>query len=156
MDGEGVRDSLLEVVKDPPAHAHCMNDRREVVIKENQVRRLPGDVCTSQAHGDSDVGRLKRWRIVDAVPGHGHHVTRFFERLDEAKLLVRHRPGEYVYRSDPLSEGACRHASQFGTCDNARNISEARLAGDAPCGTRVVAGNHHDSDSRLSALLDGA
>ena len=45
-----------------------------VVVGEHHVGGLFGHVGAGDAHGHADVGPLERWRIVDAVAGHRHHV----------------------------------------------------------------------------------
>ncbi len=59
---------------------------------------LAGHVGAPAAHGDADVGRFQRRRVVHAVAGHGHDLAVGLERVDQAQLLLGHHPGEDVGR----------------------------------------------------------
>ena len=66
-------------------------DRRDqggqVVVREDEVRGLPGHLGASLAHRHPDVGRPQRRCIVHAVPGHGHDVTCPLEGAHQGVLV---------------------------------------------------------------------
>ena len=81
---------------------------------------LHGDVGAG-AHGDADVGRGERRRVVDAVAGHGDDAALRLVALHDRALLV----GQ----------------------DLGLDLLDAELAGDRLGGRPVVAGEHHDADA---------
>ena len=51
------------------------DDRGKIVVCQDQVRSLLGDVGAGQPHCHADVGLLKCRGVVDAVAGDGDHVA---------------------------------------------------------------------------------
>ena len=103
------------------ALAHRLDDGREVVVGEDHLRRLLGHLGAGDAHGDADVGRLQRRRVVDAVAGHRDDVAVGLQRVDDAQLVRRRdagvdrasrarrrrsRPSSSASSSAPVSAGA--------------------------------------------------
>ena len=68
------------------------DDGGEVVVQQDEVRGLAGDVGAGSAHRDPDVGLLQRRAVVDAVTGHRHHVPSGPERAGDAQLALRRHP----------------------------------------------------------------
>jgi hypothetical protein len=114
--GEEVANDLFEIVKDDAAVLDGLDDRGEGV-EEHHVGGLDGNVGAA-AHGDADVGRLERGRVVDAVARHGHDAV-LLELLDNAQLLLGRRARKddlLVLRQDlPL---VCAHAHQVRTAED--------------------------------------
>ena len=79
---------LADVREDPAALADGADDRGEVVVGEDHVRRLLGDVGAGDAHRDADVGRLQRGRVVDAVAGHRDDPAVGLQRVDDPQLVL--------------------------------------------------------------------
>ena len=46
-----------------------VDDRGEVVISQNNVGSVFGDIRASLTHGNTDISALEGWRIVDTVTG---------------------------------------------------------------------------------------
>ena len=86
---ERVRDRLLEVVENEAALLHAVDDGGEVIVEEDHVRRLLGDVRSHDAHRDADVGLLERGSVVDTVAGHGNDLAAALVVLDDDELLLR-------------------------------------------------------------------
>ena len=84
---------LADVGEDRPALADGGDDRGEVVVGEDHVRRLLRHVGAGDAHRDADVGRLQRRGVVHAVAGHGHDVAVGLEGVDDAQLVLGRHPG---------------------------------------------------------------
>jgi len=61
-----IADELFHVVVDGTALFDCRHDGREVVVGEHHLRGRLGD-RRSRSHGDSDLGLLEGWGIVDSV-----------------------------------------------------------------------------------------
>ncbi len=90
-------------MKDALALLHRGDDRREVVVEQDNVGSFLmkgpmlligppnyvdylADVCSGDAHGDADVGHLDRDAIVDAVPGDADGVAAGLEGGHNASL----------------------------------------------------------------------
>ena len=83
---------ILNVVEDGLALLNRMQDRREIIIRQNHVRRLLGDVGPVHAHCDANIRLLQRRRIVDPVARHGDNIAAGLQGSDDFHLVVRVRP----------------------------------------------------------------
>ena len=68
-----------------------MNNRREIVIHQDDVRCLLGYFSPRDAHRESNVGCLESRTIVRAVSGDSYNIATFFERLNQRSLILRAR-----------------------------------------------------------------
>ena len=134
---------LADVREDPAALADGADDRGEVVVGEDHVRRLLGDVGAGDAHRDADVRRLQRGRVVDAVAGHRDDPPVRLERVDDAQLVLRRDAG---VDGDLPHRGRARlvvERLELAAGDDARaGRGDAEVGGDPRRGVRVVAGDH--------------
>ena len=73
--GQQKQNRFLDVLVDVAPFARSLFNSGKIVIRQNHIRRALGDVGTRDAHGDADVSRLERGRIVDAVAGHGDDIA---------------------------------------------------------------------------------
>ena len=80
---------LADVGEDPASLADRGDDRGEVVVGEDHVRRLLGHVGAGDAHRDADVGRLQRRRVVHAVARHRDDLAVRLQRVDDPQLVLR-------------------------------------------------------------------
>ena len=64
------------------------DDGGEVVVLQDHVAGVLGDVGAGDAHRDADVGLLERGRVVDAVAGHRDDLAIALQRLDDAQLVL--------------------------------------------------------------------
>lgn len=67
VGGEHVEDELLDVVKDTATLLDGGHDRGKVVVAENDIRGILGDIRTGLTHGNTDIGTAERGRIVDTI-----------------------------------------------------------------------------------------
>ncbi len=89
-------------------------------------RALDGDI-RARAHGDADIGRGERRRVVDAVPGHGDH---------------------FALRPEPRHHGGFPVRQHIGL-----DLVDAEAACHGLRGGAVVAGQHDNADAvRLQGL----
>ena len=93
FDESRKRRNLRMLAKIAAALADGADDRREVVVGEDHVRRLLGDVGAGDAHRDADVRRLQRGRVVDPVAGHRDDPPVRVERVDDPQLVLRRDAG---------------------------------------------------------------
>ena len=136
VDGEDVGHRLVEVVEDPAPLADAAGDRAEVVVGDDQVGGLSGDVGAASAHGDADVGGAQGGGVVDAVAGHADDLTVGVEGADELKLLFGHHAGEHVDGSGSAGEFVVAHRGELRSGDGAGGGVDADVAGDREGGAR--------------------
>ena len=68
-------DVLHQVVVEAAAALDRGHDRGEVVVGEDHLGRVLGDLGAGDPHGHADVGAGQRRRVVHAVAGHGDDVA---------------------------------------------------------------------------------
>ena len=78
---------LLDVSVNAPALSYGVLYRRKVVVEQNHVGGLFGDVGARYAHGDADIGLLQGGTVVHAVARHGGDFTRALQRFDYSQLI---------------------------------------------------------------------
>ena len=113
--------------------------------------RLARHVRSASAHGNADVRRLERGRIVDAVSGHGHDLAARLERVDDTELLLRHDPREHGRGTYAPSQLCFAQLLELFAGHEVFGV-EARLTGDCSGGRRVVAGDHDHLDAGRPAF----
>ena len=125
-----------EVVADPPALSNCGDDRREVVVGEDDVRGLARRLGAREAHRDAHVGATERGRVVDPVAGDRHDLAPGLKALDEVELVRRLDAGEHL---------------RFLCAVRNPDFSRDRLRGD-----RMVTRDHDHVDPCAVGGLDGS
>ena len=75
MHHEEVLETATQVVEKLLALADRLDDRAEVIVQQDDGRRLARAARAALAHGDADVSGLQRGDIVDAVTGHGDNLA---------------------------------------------------------------------------------
>ena len=84
MDREREGDGLADVVVDAPAEANRGDDRRKVIVEQDQGRRFARHVRAASSHGDADVRGFQGRCVIDAIAGHGHDFPTGLEGHDDA------------------------------------------------------------------------
>ena len=102
VTGQQVDDELPDVVEDGPPVLDGGDDGPEPVVLEDHVRRLPGHLGASPAHGHADVGLLERRSVVHAVADHGRDVPRLLVQGEQVQLLRGGDAGEDRGVQQPL------------------------------------------------------
>ena len=92
--GEVVGQEPSDVEEGLAALPHGRHDRGEVVVEQDQVRSLPGDLGAGGAHRDADVGHLQRRCVVHAITGHRHDVPTPAQGLGDPQLVLGRGPGQ--------------------------------------------------------------
>ena len=123
-------------------------DRGEVVVGDDELGGLAGDVGAPAPHGDADVRRAQGRRVIYAVARDGHEMPRLARRLHEVQLLLRRHPREDAGRADRFPELCRRLRSEVGTGnDLLRRRRKPKLARDRQGRDGMVAGDHPHLDS---------
>jgi len=56
-----------------------MNEGTKIVVEQDDGCDLAGAARSAFAHGNTDIGALKGWNIVDAIAGHRNDFTCLFQ-----------------------------------------------------------------------------
>mmetsp|Transcript_111160 Transcript_111160/g.278317 ORF Transcript_111160/g.278317 Transcript_111160/m.278317 type:complete len:556 (+) Transcript_111160:333-2000(+) len=179
---EGVHDGFPEVGAAETALLDAVDDGREVVVLQHDIRSVLGDLGPADAHSDADLCLLQRRRIVDAVTSHRADIADaivavLLVGLHDHLLVDRRHAGEdprvfhgllpphdIVMRLIVREVVGLGHASvQVHARDHGKLIPllGGRIAlenVDALCdgtgGIRVVSSDHHHLDTCLGRLGD--
>ena len=149
---------MLSKIARPSSTAWTM--RGEVVVGQDHVGGLAGDVGAGLAHRDADVGGLERRRVVDAVAGHRDDLAPSTAASGRCASCARARRA----RTRPRRSSAVLERRRRPSSSRSAPVIDARvgarddadLARDGLGGQAVVAGDHDDADAGGVALGDGA
>jgi hypothetical protein len=67
--------NFVRLWKTPRPSSTAASDRRKVVVGQEHIGGLLGDVSPAHAHGDADVSLPQRRSVIDTVTGHGHDMS---------------------------------------------------------------------------------
>ena len=147
-------EALLDVVDDPAALAQPVEQRRERVVAEDEVRRLLGDRGPG-AHRHRDIRASERRSVVDAVAGDGDRPAgsrgrartsrSFWSGVDRATTRSR---GSSVARAGR------RPTPQISSPTTMCSGVEPGLPGDRRRGQRMVARHDDRLDPGLARRLE--
>jgi len=148
-----VGEEAPDVLEGRPTELDGGDDRREVVVEQDQVGCLARDVTAAGSHGNPDIGLAKSGRVVDAVAGHGDDVTPLAESRGDPQLVRRGhaRHDRATLPVQELGESVIVVRQAAAVHHDASVPQEAHLAGDRGRGPRVVAGDHRHPDVRVPA-----
>ena len=73
-----------------PPHDRLHN-RREVIIHNDNVRRLLRDSSACDAHRQAHIRFLQSRRIVCAITRHGNNLPHSFQALNDGQLVLRYQ-----------------------------------------------------------------
>ena len=130
---EDVGEELADVLEDRASLLDGRDDAGEVVVEQDQVRRLFRDVGAGDAHGDADVGGLQGRCVVHAVTGDGNDLALRLQGLHDQHLLLGGHAGEQnLLRIEGELQLRRRDRPQLVTGDDDRpfGCDQADLAGD--------------------------
>jgi hypothetical protein len=87
VDGELELEELPHGVVDVPAPLDGLDDGSKVIVEQDDIGGLSGDLGPGVAHREADVGPLERGRVVGPVAGHGDHLP-VLDQADHHRVLV--------------------------------------------------------------------
>ena len=94
-DREQIGGAFSDIVEYPPPLLDGADDGGEVVIGDDHIRGLFGDLGARPAHGYADIGSSQSRGVVHSVSGHGYDVASCFQGLHYADLVLSGDPGKY-------------------------------------------------------------
>src|SRR5919107_798085 len=127
---------FADVVVDDPALLHRGDDGRKVVVGQDHISSLFGDVGARYAHRHDDMAFLLQ----------GFHYV---------ELVLRRDPRVDRHLLNEVHEILPRQASEISLRQDAPLLGDAELGRDVPGGQGMVASDHHRSDARSLAGLYG-
>jgi hypothetical protein len=157
--GKEIVNEAQDVGDDHAALFHSADDRHEPIVGDDDVGGFLGGIGPAQTHGDANVGRLERRRIVDAIAGHGHDIPAPLERVDDLQLVLwRHAREDRRLGRNPFPCGVVESRQLSGMHRAIRRpvvrVIDAKLPRDLAGGRDLVAGDHHHPDSGATTLGD--
>ena len=153
MHGDDVGHRLAQIVVDAPPETDGAHDRPEIVVQQHKRRCFARHIGAASAHGDADIGRLERRRVIHAVPGHRNHGAMRLECLDDAQLLRRHDAGEDADAGDGRRKLGLAHALNRRAVQHILALKPG-LARDRAGRDGIIAGDHDHADARRLAFAD--
>jgi hypothetical protein len=85
---------LLDVIEQSPAFLDRSHDRGEVIVSQNHVCRLLGDITAIHTHRNADIRLLECGGVIHTVASHDTERMASVHGLDHAHLCRRAAPGE--------------------------------------------------------------
>ncbi|PTD05900.1 hypothetical protein FCULG_00000236 [Fusarium culmorum] len=155
VGGEDVENKLLDVVKDTATFFNGSDNGCKVVITENNIGGVLGDIGTGLTHGNTNIGSAERGRIVDTITSlhtlvmieefegetyHGTELVTSVEGFNHADLGLRSTSGNDKREERKLVDFVVGKAIKGGSSHNH--------------GVDSVLGNHVHA-SRQDTDLDG-
>ena len=160
-DEQTHREDFREVAREQEMHAFthvCVDcppfqdrllDGREIVVREDHVRALAGDIRPVFAHGDADVRGFEGRGVVHPIPRHGHDVAVCLQGFHDVDFVAWAHAGE---DGNAFDEGGLLIESQGGEIlprhDLAFLFRDPKVPRDREGGVRVVARDHDRADAR--------
>merc|ERR1719445_3015995 len=94
VGGQSVSDGLLQVIEDQSALLNTSHNGGKVVVEQDHVSGLLGDVGAGDTHGNTDVGLLQGRRVVDTISGDGNDGAHPLATLHNNQLLLGRSSGK--------------------------------------------------------------
>ncbi|AUX37512.1 uncharacterized protein SOCE836_097370 [Sorangium cellulosum] len=141
---EHIAHEAADILLDGPPFLDGRHDRGEVVVGEDDVRRLLGHLRAAQPHGHADVGGAERGGVVHAVAGHHDHLAGPPQHLHHPQLLLRRRAREGRAGLEQLQERPVIHRVDRRPLGQAIRRIQPDGGGHRARGRGVIARQDHD------------
>ncbi len=149
-------DDLLDVGEHRATGGHGGDNGGEVVIGEDHVRGLFGDVRARDAHGHTDIGSFEGRRIVHTVTGHSHHVAMFLVGIDDAQLVFGRDSGIHRDLLGNALKLIVAHGFQFASCEHSVVwLPYPYFLGYGHGRVFVITRDHHGTNAGRETLANG-
>lgn len=102
MSGNDKYHRLADIVEDAPSQPYGRHNRGKIVVQQYQCSGFTRNIRTPPSHRDTDMCRLQRRRIINAIACHSDDFTRILQRRDQAQFLLRHHAAKNIHMQQPL------------------------------------------------------
>lgn len=145
--GDTVDNVGIHTMEDLAGGLEGIDDGRETGGKEDNIGGGTGSVGGT-LDGNTSIGLLQRWSIVDTVTSHGNEVATLLQDLDDIVLVLGENFSETI--------GSLNEIVDFGTGHGATATeTEALSVVDISSETELTRGFTSDTDGITSQHLDG-
>ena len=90
MNGKNIADRFSDVIINSPSVFYGLHNRSKIIVHQDEVSRLTGNLTAAFAHCDTDVRILQSGRIVDAIACHRNDFSIFLKCLDNPHFVFRY------------------------------------------------------------------
>eukprot|EP00162_Nutomonas_longa_P014766 comp22094_c0_seq1/m.51290 comp22094_c0_seq1/g.51290 ORF comp22094_c0_seq1/g.51290 comp22094_c0_seq1/m.51290 type:complete len:435 (-) comp22094_c0_seq1:846-2150(-) len=153
VDGELELEELAHTVVHGAAPHHGLDNRRKVVVQNDDIGRILGNLGASNAHRQPNIGLGQRCGIVGAVARDGNHITALDQRLDQNKLVRWRRACNHLQARQNGAALLVGHCAELGALDHNAIGQDAALARNRLGRADIVARDHAHKDACLFAFF---
>ena len=150
---EQIVGKLADVIEDPATFFNGSHDGGKVIVQQDHGGGFLGDIRTAQAHRNAHVRLFQGGRIVDPIPGHGHHVSGVLQCLQHLLLHLGRGTRHDIHFLHFFDQRWSAEAAHLTGIHDASPDPE-RL-GDGLGGQTIVAGDHHHPDAGSLGACNG-
>lgn len=155
--GDTVDDVGVHTVEDLARGLEGVDDGRETGGKEDDIGGRSGGV-RGTLDGNTGVGLLERWSVVDTVTSHGNEVATLLQDLDDVVLVLGEDLGETIGSLDEIVDVGSGHGTATTETETFSVVdvgSETELAGSFTGNTDGVTSQHLDGETEGLGFVDG-
>ena len=130
-----------------------VDNRREIVIHQDDVGCLLGHLSPCDAHRESNVSCLECRAIVRAVSGDTNNIATILERFNQYSLILRRGSGKDLQSGgNSLHDIRREHAEVRSFHDNTPSSVDVTLLRNRPGSEHVVPCTHRHTDAGVFAF----
>ena len=134
-----------------------IDNRSKVIVGQNHIGSIFGHICPSDAHGNADVGSFERWRIIDAVTGHGDHRILFLPSFDDSNFITRGSPREHADISNIGCQILVAHLAEVMAGDRLlAAFKDANVFSNGFGRTEMIPSDHNRCNAGLFSSANGS
>ncbi|KAI6767611.1 hypothetical protein HG530_005620 [Fusarium avenaceum] len=159
VDGKLELEELLDRVVNSTTPAESNNDRREVIIHEDNIGGFLGDFGSSNTHRETNISSLESRGIVSTITSDSDNLTQRSQGLDENTLILGTGAGENTELLDNSNTVCFAELAEILTLHDGVGLIDSLLGkdttveGNGAGSFDVVTCNHLDVDRGNSTVL---
>ena len=117
--------AFADVIINPPPLGHRSNNGSKIIVCQHHICHILCDICTGNAHANTDIRRLNGGSVIDAIAGHGSDAALLLPSADNSYLMLWLNPGIDGVVSNVLCQ--LRIAELIQLCTGDRLLSGSRI-----------------------------
>ena len=154
--GDTVDNVGVHAVEDLTGGLESVNDSGETRSQEDDISSRTGSIrCTLD--GNTSVGLLERWSVVDTITSHSNQVTTLLQDLDDIVLVLGEDLSETIGSLNEivnLRTGHVTTTTKTKTFSIVDVCSKTELAGSLTSNTDGVTSQHLDGETKSLSFVD--